>query len=367
MTVFLPTLTAVLAFLMAIALVDQWRDRRRPYQLAWAAGSAFFGLASACEAIAAANGWNTGLFRVWYLTGAVLNVGWFGLGTAMLLARTRFGYAYAVLVALSGVFTVLSQSKNHYPDVGPLVFLYLIGALILALAIGAETYFQNERWPAIAALGVTVVSILGLVLAFTAPLHQPFSLDPSTGQPVGDLYAADGSVAGTNWPGTVRLLTPLLNISGGLTLALGALFSAYVFMPKRRVLPYSLDPDQKGDNFLFNLLISPIALTVNFLASLPGAAKQLVQGRLHSRVPATILIALGGFVASAGDTLNRFGVTGPFAWAKLIAVVLLLAGFLISIEVFRELRVPFTSIRIGGARREQPGPAASSATSTATS
>ena len=168
--------------------------------------------------------------------------------------------------------------------------------------------------------------------------------------------ALAGTAVGTNWPGTVRLLTPLLNISGGLTLALGALFSAYVFMPKRRVLPYSLDPNQKGDHFLFNLLISPVALVVNFLASLPVAAAALVQGRLHSRVPATILIALGGFVASAGDTLNRFGVTGPFAWAKLIAAMLLLAGFLVSIEAFRELRVPFTRIRIGGARREQPQP-----------
>jgi len=69
-------------------------------------------------------------------------------------------------------------------------------------------------------------------------------------------------------------------------------------------------------------------------------------------VPATILIAIGGFLASGGDTLNRFGVTGPFAVAKFVAVVLLLAGFLVSIEAFRELRIPFTSIRIGGARRE---------------
>jgi hypothetical protein len=127
-------------------------------------------------------------------------------------------------------------------------------------------------------------------------------------------------------------------------------------MPKKRVLPYSLDPNQKGDHFLFNLLISPVALTVNFIASLPAAAVALVQGKLHSRVPATLLIALGGFVASAGDSLNRLGVTGPFVWAKFIAVVLLLAGFLVSIEAFRELRVPFTGIRIGGPRREQPQP-----------
>ena len=28
---------------------------------------------------------------------------------------------------------------------------------------------------------------------------------------------------------------------------LGAVFSAYTFMPKKRVLPYSLDPNQPGD------------------------------------------------------------------------------------------------------------------------
>jgi hypothetical protein len=70
-------------------------------------------------------------------------------------------------------------------------------------------------------------------------------------------------------------------------------------------------------------------------------------------VPATLLIAAGGFVASAGDALNRFGITAPFAIAKLIAAILLLAGFLVSIEVFREIRVPFTSLRLAAARRER--------------
>lgn len=355
MTTLLPSLTAVLALVMAIALLDQWRERRQPFQLVWGIGMAFYGIAAGCEALAAAGGWNEGLYRTWYLTGAMLTAGWLGLGTALLLAKTRFGYTFALLTFLAGLFTLLTQKKFNYEGAGSTPLLYFIGAGLFALAIAVETYFQNERWPAIAAIGVTVVSVLGTFLVYTVPLHQPFSLDPASGQPVGDLFVA-GVASGTNIPGSVRLLTPLLNISGGLTLALGALFSAYVFMPKRRVLGYSLDPNQKGDNFLFNLIISPIALVVNFFASLPGAAKLLVQGRLHSRVPATILIALGAFVASAGDTLNRFGVTGPFAWAKFIAVVLLLAGFLVSIEAFRELRVPFTHIRIGGARRENPAP-----------
>ena len=46
-----------------------------------------------------------------------------------------------------------------------------------------------------------------------------------------------------------------MNITGAFSLLFGAIFSAYVFMPKRRLLPYSLDPDQPFDHFLFNLLI----------------------------------------------------------------------------------------------------------------
>ena len=348
----LPALTTVLALVMGVALLDQWRERRQPFQLVWAIGMGFYGIAAGCEALAAATGWNEPLYRTWYLTGAVLTAGWLGLGTALLLAKTRFGYAIAVSIFLAGVFTILTQRRFNYEGAGSTPILYFIGAGLLALAIGVETYFQNERWPVFMAVGVGAASLLALALIVTSPVVQPYSIDPATGQPSGDVFDAAGAVAGTNLPGSLRLLTPFLNITGGFALAFGALFSAYVFMPKRRVLPYSIDPNQPGDHFLFNLLIAPFALAVNFVASLPGTLRDLVRGRLHSRVPATLLIAAGGFVASAGDSLNRFGITGPFAVAKLVAAVLLLAGFLVSIEAFREIRIPFTGIRLATRRRE---------------
>jgi len=341
MSVLLPALTAFLALAMAIALLDQWLERRQPFQLVWAIGMAFFGIASGCEALAAAGGWNEALYRSWYLTGAVLTAGWLGLGTALLLAKTRFGYAVALSLFLAGLFTILTQRRFQYEGAGSTPILYFIGAGLLALAVAVETYFQNERWPLFLAIGIGAASALALFLTYSVPLAEPYRIDPSTGQPVADLF-----------PGSLRLLTPFLNITGGFALAFGALFSAWIFMPKRRVLAYSLDPNQKGDHFLFNLVISLVALPVNFVASLPGALRELFRGGLHSRVPATLLIAAGGFVASAGDSLNRFGVTGPFAVAKLIAVALLLAGFLVSIEAFREVRIPFTSVRLARARRE---------------
>jgi hypothetical protein len=340
----LPALTSLLALAFSVALLDQWRERRRGFQLIWAIGMLFFGVASGCEALAGIGGWNEGLYRTWYLTGAVWTAGWLGLGTAFLLGRTRFGYSFALCLVLAGIFTLLTQRRFEYAGTGSAHVLYLIAALVLAIAVAVETYFQNERWPLLAAGAVVGATVLSTILMLTVVLPAPgYALDPRTGVPIGDLF-----------PGTIRLLTPFLNITGAFALVLGAIFSTYMFMPKRRVLPYSLDPNQPGDQFLFNLVIAPFAIVVNLVASLPGTLRALVSGRIHSRVPATILIAIGAFIPTLTDSLNRFGVTELFQLGKLLGVVFLFIGFLVSIEVFREIRIPFTSIRLWAARREAP-------------
>ncbi len=333
----LPAVTSVLALVFSLMLVDQWRERRHGFQLVWALGMLWYGVGAGAEALAAAGGWNEGLYRTWYLTGAVWTAAWLGLGTAFLLGRTRFGYTYAILLLLSGLVALMIRNAPSYQGAGPLPLLYLIGAVILALAIGAETYFGNDAWPRFAAgaiIGVTVVSVI--LMAATPPLAAPgYAVSAATGQPVGDAM-----------PGYLRLLTPVMNIPGAMSLLLGAVFSTYVFMPKKRILPYSLDPNQPGDQFLFNLCIAPVAILVNLVASLPGATRDLVAGRLHSRVPATILIAIGAFFPTVTDSLNRAGFTDLFALGKLLGVVFLFAGFLVSAEVFREIRIPFTGLRL---------------------
>jgi hypothetical protein len=195
---------------------------------------------------------------------------------------------------------------------------------------------------------------VSLILMVTVTLPPPgWAVDPSTNMPIGTLF-----------PPELRLLTPLLNITGAFALVLGAIFSTYVFMPKRRVLPYSLDPNQPGDEFLFNMFIAPVAIAVNLVASLPGAVSALARGRIHSRVPATLLIAIGAFIPTVTDSLNRFGSTEYFQFGKFLGVVFLFAGFLVSIEVFREVRIPFTSVRLRGARRERDTDASPGAAST---
>ncbi len=343
MTALLPAATSLLAFAFAVMLLDQWRERHHGFQLAWAFGMLFYGIGAGAEALAAYGGWTELLYRTWYLTGAVWTAAWLGLGTAFLLGRTRFGYTYAILLLLSGLIALMIRNSPNYAGAGPLPLLYLIAAVILALAIGVETYFGNDRWTRFAAGAIVGTTLLSVVLMLATTLPAPgYALDPATGQPIATIM-----------PGYLRLLTPVLNFTGALALLLGAVFSAYVFMPKRRVLPYSLDPNQPGDQFLFNLCIAPVAIVVNLAASLPGAVRALAAGRLHSRVPATILIALGAFFPTITDSLNRAGDTQLFQLGKFLGVVFLFAGFLVSVEVFRELRIPFTGIRLSTARRER--------------
>src|SRR6185369_2197061 len=160
----LPGVTALLAFVFAAALLDQWRERRRGFQLIWAIGMVLYGIGSGSEALAAANGWSDPLYRSWYLAGAVLTPAWLGLGTAFLLGRTRFGYTYAALLLLSGLVALMIRNSPNYVGAGPLPLLYLIGAVILAIAIGIETYFQNDSWTRFAAVAIIASTVLGLAL-----------------------------------------------------------------------------------------------------------------------------------------------------------------------------------------------------------
>lgn len=338
----IPAVTSILAVIFCLALLDQWRERRRSHQLAWAIGILSFAVGSACEAIALGSGWTEALYKTWYLAGALFTAGWLGLGTALLLGRTRFGYTFAFSLFLAGLFTLATEAKFHYAGAGAAPTVYFVTATALAVAIGALTY-RGARWAIVAASAVVVVSLVSVVMMATTTLASPgYALDPVTGFPVGTLF-----------PGTIRLLTPLLNITGAFSLVFGALFSAYVFMPRRPLPGRSLDPGQPVGRLLTNLVIAPPTMAIDFVRSIPSAVRAFAAGTLNSRVPSTILIALGGMAAGGVDALNRFGSTALFETGKLVALVLIFAGFLVSAETVHEVRIPFTRIRLRAARTER--------------
>ena len=336
--VVLPFGSSFLSFVFAIMVGDQWLRRRQPYQLVWAIGLLWYGISAGTEFLGGAFGWSEPIYRVWYLIGAFGVAAYLGLGTVYLLRNTRFGYFVAFSVFAGGLFSILSalaRSKEGDPASSGVVMAVVGFATVSAIAIAVATARRRQLAAPVSAAVLIVASVVVTYLCFTVPVAAPgYALDPGTGVPVGTALPAD-----------LRVMTPPFNIAGAFSLVFGAVYSAYIFMPKRRLLRFESRPPIVGP------IIRALVVTVNFLASIPGATRALVQGKLNSRVPATLLIALGGFIPGWTSGLNRFGITWSFYLGEFLGVLFIFLGFLVSIEVFSDIRLPFTQVVL--ARRQQ--------------
>jgi hypothetical protein len=334
--VVLPFLSSLVSFIFAAAVLAQWSRRHRGFQLVWAIGLLWYGISAGTEFLGSAFGWNEGLYRAWYLIGAFFVAAYLGAGTIVLLARTRFGYFVAVSFLFGALYAF--AIRGRYPEDTASFAAVLVVCLATAVALALATWRARALVAPIALAVLGAGSAIAAILVLGAALDGPYALDPATGVPVG-----------TAIPGNIRILAGPFNIIGAFALVVGAIFSAYVFMPKNRVLGRRMLPPVVAQVY------GAIAVVVNFLASLPRAAVALARGQLHSRVPATLLIALGGFIPGVTSGLNRFGITWAFFLGELLGVLLIFAGFVVSTEVFGE------RVRLGPVvmrRREEEVPAA---------
>jgi len=309
LNVLLPLGSTILSAVFAGLVLDQWWQRRHAFQLVWGLGLVFYGIATFTEFYGGALGWTDALYRVWYLIGAFFVAAYLGAGTIYLLSKTRFGYFAAASIVLGGLFSLAATTK--YPGSNVAGAITLAVAVAAALAIALATWRRRESQGHVAMAFLVIGSLVVAVLVLTARVSGP-ALDPATHVPTA-----------TAFPGYLRVASVPFNAGGGLALHFGALYSAYIYMPKKRVVEARL---------------GVIAIVVNFFASLPGALALLFQNRLNSRVPATLLIALGAFIPGTTSSLNRFGVTWSFFLGEFLGVLLIFAGFLVSEEVFRTFR-----------------------------
>jgi len=317
LNVVLPLASSVLSFVFAALVLDQWWQRRHAFQLVWAIGLLFYGISAGTEFLGSAFGWSEPLYRVWYLIGAFFVAAYLGAGTIYLLSRSRFGYFAGVTVFIGGLLSLLFSHSERYPGAATSGNVTFAIATLGAIAIIAATATRRPLAAHIAmgVLAVGSLAVAGMVL--TAHLPSPgWAVDPNTNVPVGSAF-----------PGYVRVLTGPFNIAGALCLVFGAIYSAYVYMPKRRAVPARL---------------GIVAVAVNFVVSLPRAAAALLAGKLNSRVPATILIAIGAFIPGVTSGLDRFGVTWSFFLGEFLGLVLIFVGFLVSEDVFHNVRLGTT-------------------------
>ncbi len=96
----------LVALAFALSTLDRWLRRSRLHELAWTVSLAMFAVGALSLWWAESHGWGTATFRLFFLTGAVLNVPWLALGTVYLLGGPAWGNRVRTwLIALSGVAT----------------------------------------------------------------------------------------------------------------------------------------------------------------------------------------------------------------------------------------------------------------------
>jgi hypothetical protein len=243
----LALLTAILSFIAAIFVLDQYLHRPKPHKLLWFLGLLAYGIAATVEVVGSVQGhWSLEVYRAWYLFGGLMVAAYLGMGTAYLLVPRKVADYLMMFLALATVYGALR---------------------ILTAPISA------------------------------AHLHQLVTARPEDVVDVSNF---------TIMPLAIEILAPILNIAGAGVLIGGALWTAWVFW-RKRLLGY--------------------------------------------RVVSNVLIAVGALVSSSGTGLVRLGITSGFFLGQLVGVALILAGFLVSIEVFAIFRVPFTNLVL---RQRQP-------------
>lgn len=104
----IPAIAVAAAAAFATAVLLQYRQRHKPYQLAWGIALSMFAVASLALTLGVAAGWSPSTFKLYYLFGAILNVPWLALGTVLLLGgRTTARVYLGCLLAFSLASVVL--------------------------------------------------------------------------------------------------------------------------------------------------------------------------------------------------------------------------------------------------------------------
>ncbi len=103
----LPAVAVAASAAFAAAVLRQFLERRKRYQLAWGLALSMFALASLALTLGAADSWTPLRFKTYYLFGAILNVPWLGLGTVLLGGRRGLVRGYLAGLALFSLASVV--------------------------------------------------------------------------------------------------------------------------------------------------------------------------------------------------------------------------------------------------------------------
>lgn len=161
---YIPILTTVLSVAFAAIVFRRYRSKEgATYLLWWTAGIFLFGVGTFTEGFTALFGWNEGVFRSWYISGALLGGAPLAQGTVYLLLSKKtadtlsavlvtFIAVAAVMVLLTPVDSALADDKKLSGEVigwtwvrafSPFINTYAFIFLVGGAAYSAMKYRQQ--------------------------------------------------------------------------------------------------------------------------------------------------------------------------------------------------------------------------------
>lgn len=207
---YVPIATTILALVFAVALWRRWRSRGGAHLFWWWIGILTYAAGTLTESLVTLLGWNEGLFRSWYITGALLGGAPLAQGTVYLLLKRRTAHALtaalipvvviaAICVMMAPIDHTLVEShrltgrvfewqwvRRFSPFINLYAFTFLVGGAVISAmryrrSTGTRHRFVGNVFIAVGALlpgiggsftrfGYTevlyVTELLGLALLF---------------------------------------------------------------------------------------------------------------------------------------------------------------------------------------------------------
>lgn len=211
----MPLLAGLVGLAFGGVVLRQYAERHRPYQAAWGGALLLFGAAALWEAAGIYAGWSPILYRGYYLLGAILNVGWLGVGTVYLLAPGRWGHLAALAMAVISVLAIpavlVAPTDAHLlqaavPGRGAIgapatIFPPVTNTLGSILLIGGAAWSAyrayRRRGPSARVLGTALLAAGALIVAAThtvAQVRNVYAVQP-VGEAIGILVMFAGYLA----------------------------------------------------------------------------------------------------------------------------------------------------------------------------
>jgi hypothetical protein len=121
LSLYLPILSTIISAAFAWVILARYRLKRQSYHLLWwGIGIGTYGLGTLIESLVTLFGWQSAMFKAWYIAGALLGGAPLAVGTIYLLFGRRAGHIAVVLllaaVSVTSIFVILSPVRMELVD-----------------------------------------------------------------------------------------------------------------------------------------------------------------------------------------------------------------------------------------------------------